>query len=450
MNNEHNPLSVRIRTVQELWLNQSRKFPDARIFVLNYKQEDNILVEGFVGVESTEHGISDDIFLVFRTHLEEQGQMLHSLIAQWIEAFSRDLETHPDWNWEEFETFKEEFKGVAENSTSALLELYLRILNSFKRFIGGEHNRLVIVLILEYIKDITLLEKVVVNFAECLPQFGAILFPEIRGQEIYTPIASSLEKKGCVLTLPDQNTAAVYKELATQGDPSDPQVQYRRLLFELGEKTSQKKKNEIKHIGETRFIPLCRSMADTQIWASAYLILGGLMMNFKEEKEYTLQTLNKGLSILRRETSEEDSLKYSDLVIQFYMYQAATYSMNDEHKKATTAFLQALEVARLAGNKPQVINCYNSVLLVLLKQEQSAYVKILHEAFEFAYAMTDEELRSINISFIVSAYLSKIKDIEASYRQTISSRMVTLYGVHWEETPQEAIRRLEQSPHTCQ
>ena len=30
------------------------------------------------------------------------------------------------------------------------------------------------------------------------------------------------------------------------------------------------------------------------------------------------------------------------------------------------------------------------------------------------------------------------------------SRMVTLYGDHWEETPQEAIRRLEQSPHTCQ
>ena len=27
------------------------------------------------------------------------------------------------------------------------------------------------------------------------------------------------------------------------------------------------------------------------------------------------------------------------------MYQAATYSMNDEHKKATTAFLQALEYA---------------------------------------------------------------------------------------------------------
>ena len=126
-----------------------------------------------------------------------------------------------------------------------------------------------------------------------------------------------------------------------------------------------------------------------------------------------------------------------------YMYQAATYSMNDEHKKATTAFLQALEVARLAGNKPQVLNCYNSVLLVLLKQEQSAYEKILHEAFEFAYAMTDEELSSINISFIVSAYLSKIKDTEASYRQTISSRMISLYGFHWQESAKDAIRRIE-------
>lgn len=445
MNNEHNPLSVRIRTLQELWLKQSLNYRDARIFVLNYKQEDNILVEGFVGVESTEYGLSNDIFLVFRTRLEEQGQLLHSLISQWLDAFEQDLKKYPDWDWTEFESFREEFVLIGGQDTPRLFELYNRILASFFQFTGGGDKRLVIVLILEYIKSVSILEEVITEFSLSLPEYVAILFPEIRGQEVYSPIVTSLKEKGCILTLPEQNTAAIYKDIATQGDPNDPQVQYRRLLFELGEKTSQKKKGEIKHIGETKFIPLCRSMSDVQVWSSAYLILAGFMMNFKEEAEYTLQLLNRGLSILKEETT--DPIAYSDLTIQFYSYQAATYSMHDKPREATSAFLQALNVAQQTENKSQIVNCYNNILFVVLKQERRYYEDILKEAFEYAYAITEDDLRLVNISFIVSAYLSKIGGITSQDRQAISSRMKHLYGDYWGESPKEAIRRIESAQH---
>ncbi|WP_025064645.1 hypothetical protein [Prevotella disiens] len=46
MDNEHNPISIRIRQVQELWLKVRSEKPHARAFVMNYTPEDYALIEG--------------------------------------------------------------------------------------------------------------------------------------------------------------------------------------------------------------------------------------------------------------------------------------------------------------------------------------------------------------------------------------------------------------------
>ena len=79
MNNLHNPIAVRVQRVQELWLKQSTAYPQVRVFVLRYEPSDAPLIEGFLALEPTEHGLSDDTFLLFRVSLNSTEQLLKAI-----------------------------------------------------------------------------------------------------------------------------------------------------------------------------------------------------------------------------------------------------------------------------------------------------------------------------------------------------------------------------------
>ena len=46
INNEHNPIAIRISNVQDLWIENREKFPDAKIYCLVCEPTDYQIVEG--------------------------------------------------------------------------------------------------------------------------------------------------------------------------------------------------------------------------------------------------------------------------------------------------------------------------------------------------------------------------------------------------------------------
>ena len=115
---------------------------------------------------------------------------------------------------------------------------------------------------------------------------------------------------------------------------------------------------------------------------------------------------------------------------------------------ATSSFMHAVAVAKDVGHNAFAVNAYNSALVVALKRERRDYFPILKEAYSYVIAFSDEELKSINISFIVSAYLDKEQGLNSKQRDTIRSRMIGLYGVHWDASPKEAMKHFQESQHT--
>ena len=256
MNNLHNPIAVRVQRVQELWLKQSTAYPQTRVFVLRYEPSDAPLVEGFLALEPTEHGLSDDTFLLFRVSLNSTAQLLKAIISEWINTFQREQQEHPEWNWTEFSSFIEEFKLCSMQDRSSLWSFYQRMLTSFKRFEGIEGNRLVQVLLLDRVESIDILKESLCAFADNLPSFASILLMEDKSKEsLYEPIIKGLGKKACLFSLPNQRMNEAYKELAAQGESSDPEVQYRMLLFELGEAAQKQDKGRLKRLAAQRFVP---------------------------------------------------------------------------------------------------------------------------------------------------------------------------------------------------
>lgn len=441
MNNEHNPIAIRVRTVQELWIESRETHPKARVFSISCLPEDNVLVQGFVGLESTPHGMSDDTFLVFKTRMDDKVSFYTNLIEQWINAFQNDLKEHPEFNWKDFNGLVEEYARLSKRDEKALLTFYAKLIQSFKQFEGVKGNMLILVIVLEYIDELDLLRDFINDFLTVTSQEIGILFIDTEKDNIYKPIITKLKEFGCNIELPNQNMEGAYRDIMTQGDPYDPQVQYRKLLLKMSDETNAKNKQKVKDIAKEEFLPLCQKMGDIKVYASGYLIVAGLIMTFKGENPYIQGLIDKALSILR-EDSVNNPLKHIELMIQCYMYKGASYNIDGDTNNATLCFMESLEVAKQSSNTALIINCYNSILLIVLKKERRDYNDILKEAFDYAYSLRDDDLKLINISFIVVSYLKKGGTMNAEQTQQIEDRMFRLYGEFWSESSKETLKRL--------
>ena len=51
INNEHNPIAIRISNIQDLWIENREKFPDAKIYCLVCEPTDYQIVEGSYGLK---------------------------------------------------------------------------------------------------------------------------------------------------------------------------------------------------------------------------------------------------------------------------------------------------------------------------------------------------------------------------------------------------------------
>lgn len=89
------------------------------------------------------------------------------------------------------------------------------------------------------------------------------------------------------------------------------------------------------------------------------------------------------------------------------------------------------------------VSQYGYALLVALKKDRFFYEPILTEAFEYGYALDDDELRTVNLSFIAHTYIGKIYSIEAEKREEIEKRMEALYGEDWQAGSKEIGAKLE-------
>lgn len=439
-NNEHNAIAARIGKIQDLWIEKRQKYPDAKVYCITCDREDYPLVEGFIRLEGSPYGKSSDIVLAFMTDYESPAALYSFLINEWIASFEADLKKYPEWNWTDFDRLKQDAAKLDHNDSKSLKTFYVRLISSFKEFAEIADNILAITIIFYKIGDVESLNKCIKELAELLPSHVSLILTDYNGREVYESLLDSLKEKACRIKIPNQNTAGAYKEIATQGDPHNPQVKYRRCLFELGEATNAGRKQEVKHLGE-ELVKICREIGGTVMWASAYLIYGGFMLSFKDESAFTHKILDRGISIVQ--TAKEETKECSQILIQLYDYKGIAYNLSRDTNQAVKCFLKGVEIAKKEELKSIAVSQYGYALLAALKKDRLFYEPILTEAFEYGYALDDNELRNVNLSFIASTYIEKAYNLESEKREEIIKRMESLYGEDWRADSKELSAKLE-------
>lgn len=439
INNEHNPIAIRISNIQDLWIENREKFPDAKIYCLACEPTDYQIVEGFIRLEASEHGCTSDIIVGFKADYDDKTDFYKFLIKTWIDSFSMDVEKNPDWDWEDFSSFKSELTSVSSLSADKLQDLYIRLVTSFKKFVG-DNNLLGITLFISRIGDVEVLNEVIKDIAERLPAGVALILIDYKKREVYDILLSEMKDRICLIDIPNQNMTGAYKEIATQGNPQDPNVKYRKCLFELGEAASKGNKDEAKKLGH-ELIRLSREIGGTAFMASSYLMFGGFMVRFHREAGFCHDLFDKGIALVLPKYHDEQDC--AQILLQLYNYKGTVHSYNKDITGAIKQFMTAVKIAKEVNMKTEVVNEYNYALLMALKKDRLTYEPILNEAFEYGYSFSDEDLKIINLSFIASTYLDKTYSLDSSKRDEISKRMSDLYGEDWQLSTKELAAKLD-------
>lgn len=437
--NEHNPLSIRLNNIQDLWIEKREKHPDSKIYCLVCEPSDYQLLEGFIMIEASPQGRSSDIIVGFKTGYEDKEHFYKFLIEEWLRSFGSDFEKNQSWEWADFASFRAEAASIDSKSVTELRDLYIRLVSSFKKFVGDDHL-LGITLFISGIEDVELMNESIREIAGRLPDGASLILTDYKNRNVYTSLFSEMKDKICLIDIPNQDMVGACKEIATQGDPQDPKVKYNRCLFELGEAASKDNKDETKRLGQ-ELLKLSREIGGTAFMASSYLVFGGFMIKFRGEKEFCNELLDKGISLVLPKYHDEPEC--AQVLLQLYNYKGTVCSYNKDISGAIKEVMNSVRIAGELDMKTEVVSEYNYALLLALREERLTYEPILNEAFEYGYSLSDEDLRSINLSFIASTYLDKTYRLDTSEREEIEKRMSDLYGDEWQLSTKELAAKLE-------
>ncbi|MCL9807657.1 hypothetical protein NAT51_19195 [Flavobacterium amniphilum] len=428
--NEHNPIAVRIGKISKLWANTRDKRPQGRFFQVICNQEDFILVNGFIQIEASEHGKSNDSFLMFSVDFDNESQFLTDFINEWFTAFDRDLEKYPNWHWEDFERLKKDYRVLPDNNPGTLNKFLTELLVSFKKFEAKKENLIIIGLVPKKVSDNnsynSFLKKTITSISN---DYGLMVI-DFYGKEKHTELVSDLDLSGAQILVPDQNMAGSYKELATQGNPNNPQVKFRKCLFEIGESAAENNRKQVHYWGK-QMLDVTQSTGDRSFWASAHLIYAGFLFQFKDD-DSIFKLLDKGIRI--SEAEYKNNKQAAGTLMQLYSYKASYYSIIGKKDEAVQNFVKQSQIAEDVEMIEQMILANIYALLVIKNENNDLYKKIITKSFQKGYLLSDGLLKVINFAFITERYLDlDTHEITFSEKLQIEDRMKSIYGNDWRE-----------------
>jgi hypothetical protein len=440
MNNTHNPIAVRVENIQKIWIKTRENHPKAQIFSMVCFTEDYPLADGFVRLESSAYGKSEDSFVGFVIDFYDKKDFYKSVIEQWILGFEEDLKKNPEWKWEDFAYFKTALPEIGKLNIPSLKDFYIKMLLSFKEFEAKRGNLLIVTFLIKKVSDHDLLSESIKELGDLLPHNIGFLFLDYQERQLYKEMIISFKEKGIIIEIPNQNINKAYQEIATQGNPNDPQVRFRKCLFEIGEAAKDKKQERVKELGN-ELIDISKSTGEISFWASSYLIYASFLFQFKDEKELIHQLLDKGIKITTPLYKDKEDI--AGVLLQLLAYKGSHYSIVGKPDLAIDYFLQQVAIAKEIQQDMQVINGYNYALLLTVKKRDGQYTEILNDAFEYGYALSDSTLKIINFTFIANSYLENNPKIDYAEKQAITNRMVDIFGPDWKDNPKQIARQIQ-------
>jgi len=231
------------------------------------------------------------------------------------------------------------------------------------------------------------------------------------------------------------NAGGIYKQLATAGNPDDPQVIFRTCMFEMGEAAKNGNKQGVYHWGEKALIAT-QGSGDKLFWASAHIIYAGFLFGFKDTDKIE-KLLDNGIRICEQFMDDESKqMATAGLLAQLFGYKAAYLSMQKKYKESIRYFEQQADILVRHDQAVLSLGAFQNALLVAGKHQSEKVQEIAEKGFAVGYPLEDELLRTSGFPLIAYYYL-KYGMADESLREDIEKRMSYLYTEEWKRNAQK-------------
>ncbi|RQO29719.1 hypothetical protein DBR32_14120 [Taibaiella sp. KBW10] len=428
--NEHNPIAFAISRLQEQW---NRSVVDRAYKLVRWlvEKKDIDIFKGFLKLESTPHGSLEESFIVMLTPFESSDSYGSALLSDWLHIFGTDLEQGKVPDWVDYPDFKIRQAALPANaSESDQITLLADMLHSFKRY-EGKPAKMVVGLMPYAVTDHIQFAEWILKLYRQLPETVALMLIDDPGAQQYdylfgknTPDRISIKAEGLF------DTGDIYRNLATSGNPDDPQVMFRTCLFEMGAAAKAGRLSGVQEWGDKALLAT-QSSGNKLFWASAHIVYAGFLFGFKESERIE-KLLNNGLQICESMLDDEQArLSAVGMIAQFHSYKGAYLSILKKYKESIASFRAQADILERYEQTVAAIGAYQNALLVAGKHERDLVKDLADKGFLMAYPLEDELLRTSGFPVIAYYYLQKNVLPEAEKKE-IEQRMAWLYTEDWQ------------------
>lgn len=432
MLSEHNPIAELIHQIQKKWTDDVSPFPELKMVRWLIKPEEARLYEGFLKLESTEHGAIPEILVCMLTPFKNEETYSLSLISDWIRAFREDEKTQEKLknkgtvsNWHP-ESFISE-PSYPDNTHDHQL---LKILSSFHQEMLDKNLRLVVALFPHSVHDMEGFRHWLATLLKMkIPEEISFMLFDHMGEYYFESVFSKYPDITKSLHINLDLDGAISK-ISKMGDPNSPEVKFRECILEMGQSLQKKDQARLHKWGE-KGLQITQKSGMKSLFASAHIVYAGMLFNFKEfEKIDAL--LNKGLTIAKQGLATEGA-SCRPLLIQFYGYIASSRQLQKKMAEAIDAFEKQGDVAMEYQVPGMALTPYRQAYTLSKKSLPQRYDELIQKAFSAGNTMPAEE--QLNSSFAGIAFdFLRWNEARQNWEeaQRIDNQLTELFGADWQ------------------
>lgn len=427
--NEHNPIALEINKIQAHWRKAVSGNDSLRLVRFMILPEEARLYEGFFKLESSPHGQLDEVFVTHLTPFEDEDTFSAAIIKDWLTTYDNSAEL-----LQEMETKNSAllWDPAPFRQLSASLpqdKQLLQLLASFREALPHQPKTLVLALLPWQVSDTRRFAGWLTRLLKLgIPAGVRITVVDHVGKDYL--LINDRPFPGQIISfhVPLQLANAIQR-LATAGNPNDPEIAYRKCLFEMGNAARDKDIKRLHYWGE-RMLEATQRSGNKGLFATAHLSYAGMLFNFKRDPQLPL-LLEKATRIAKQGIQMGDNACLS-LLIQAYGYQGAYAQIRRNYSTAIEWFLQQAALAEQHQFLSQAATSWYQAVELARRKDSSRYHTLLEQAYKSGLPMTDDEISSSVYSFLAAdyhdyAYTNK----QSTLVHEIDERMSRVFGKEW-------------------
>jgi len=403
MADRHNPIARIIEKLQLRWLETTEKCPDYKLIRWLIKPEEIAMINGFYRLEASRYGSLPEFFVVMLTPFEKSGtDFSRQLIADWTAMWNEDTavkQSAVEWHPETWMKKAEKSSHPEQILGEMLVDFQKQVCRKDQVFVFG--------LLPRSVSDFYAYNYWIDDVAKKLPPVVKLSFMDYLDGNYLKESFKDFKEKALSIECGDLNVQQAIRRMATAGDQNDPSVGFRKCLFEMADGVASKNVGKIHQWGKQALL-LAQTSGLKSFFATAYLVYAGFLLQLR--KDECDELLDKGISIAENAVKTGDTESVG-ILLQLYGYKAAYQSIKRNKTKASRWLSKQAHFALENGQNAYSISIFRmAAKMAKSAWEDALYYECLETGYHAGDELTEEELRSSEISILAYHYAKELQN----------------------------------------